>query len=68
MIVARLVCTIRYVTLPLHKAFAKLHVASSAHISVCRSMAEAIADTKENMVSELHRVLTVDLVDRIKVS
>jgi hypothetical protein len=68
MMVARLVCAVRYVTLPLQRAVAELHIASSAHIYVCRSMAEALADTKENMVSELHRALTVDLVDRIKVS
>jgi hypothetical protein len=41
------------------------------HLLIClvsRSMAEALAETKEKMVSELYRVLTVDLMDRIKVT
>jgi hypothetical protein len=33
-----------------------------------RSMAEALAETKENMVLGLYRILTVDLVHRIKVN
>jgi hypothetical protein len=31
-------------------------------------MAQAIADSKENMTSELYRVLKVDLVNRTKVN